>query len=388
MFIFQKSPLFSSPSKKDESVVCHYLTAINTIKKRYFSLLTVSLGLGMLTLSTTALASYAPEILTADSGYYIKLNSTNSTLTGPIVASNGHGYYRVGKPIIIDRNYPAVGEVKCIGRTWGSGSNLKITSDPYHRLFVYVPQTNFKLEGKATYRINNNIVMTLDSKMSTWAKLGTAGVCGELPNLNKKEGVKDFGTHFPFTLTFYIDEKIIDGQIVFPAMGLAGYVRAFTNTSVTPPYNSWPIGETSAPVWLESSQIALDSACKTSTSTGEASTINLRHGSLSSKGYDSSVTETITYTCKFSKSTGIRMRLDYATDDDPQKRLPMTSKENPDNKIYSELTLTDDSTGQSGKELKVTIDAVKTISVNSHIKGENAAAGSYRGSAWLIATFD
>ncbi len=385
MFIFQKSPLFSNPSKKDKFVVCHHFTAINTIKKRYLGLLTVSLGLGMLTLSNTALASYAPMIKTLDSGYYIKLNSTDSTLTGPIVATNGDSYYRVGNPIVINDRFPAVGEVKCVGRTWGGTNN--IDSDPYHRLFVYPPQTDFKLEGKVAYRINNNIIMTLESKMSTWRRLGTAKVCDSGIS-SEVQPVKYFTTHFPFTLTFYINEKIIDGQIVFPAMGLAGYVRAFVYPNSIPPYNSWPIGETSAPVWLESSQITIDSACKTSTSTGEASTINLRHGTLSSKGYDSSVTETITYTCKFAKSTGIRMRLDYATDDDPQKRLPMISKENPDNKIYSELKLADDSTGQSGKELKVTIDDIKTISVSSHIQGENTAAGSYHGSAWLISTFD
>lgn len=66
----------------------------------------------------------------------------------------------------------------------------------------------------------------------------------------------------------------------------------------------------------------------------------------------------------------------------------LVSKENPDNKIYSELKLADDSTGQSGKELKVTIDDIKTISVSSHIQGENTVAGSYHGSAWLISTFD
>lgn len=338
-------------------------------------------------------ASYSPMIISPNDGYHINLTSSGSSLSSPIMGSDGQQYYRVGSPIVIDRDFAmknAKGEVKCLGKKWGSNIlYIPGIDHTYHRLFIYPPKIGIILENNPVYRINNNIVITVDSTMLNW-KMGHGDVCSRLSNndLTSTSSIRTFTYQFPFTISIYIQDKIIDGQVSFPLTALAGYVRAYVDPVAAPPFDFYPVGETTAPVWLQPSQLNFDASCKTMTSTGEASTVNLRHGTLSSKNYDSLISEKITYTCKFAKSTGVRMRLDYTTDSDPQKRLPMVSNEDPDNKIYSELTLTDDSTGQSGKELKVTIDAVKTISVNSHIKGENAAAGSYRGSAWLIATFD
>lgn len=160
------------------------------------------------------------------------------------------------------------------------------------------------------------------------------------------------------------------------------------NPKVPPIYTSWPLEETTVPMRLLSSTLNVGSSCNTTTTTGQAGTVNLRHGHLNTLNYDSVVTEQVTYNCKFAIPTNVRLRLDYATDNDPQKRLPMTSSQNSNHKIYSNLTMTDETTGQTGKDFKIEIKDLRTIKITSHIQGTNAAAGDYKGSAWLIATFD
>ncbi|EOG5602602.1 hypothetical protein L3033_003985 [Providencia stuartii] len=193
-----------------------------------------------------------------------------------------------------------------------------------------------------------------------------------------------FTVQFPITLRFYINDRVIDGQLSIAAMGLGGYVRAFTASRTTPQHTSWTLSDSSVPMRLAASQLNIGSSCITMTSTGQAGTVNLRHGHLNTLNYDSVVTEKVTYTCKFSASTRVKLRLDYATDSDPKKRLPMISSQNGDNKIYSDLTMTDEKTGETDKYLKIEIKDLRTI----HIQGNNAVAGEYKGSAWLIATFD
>ncbi|MGO2347376.1 MAG: hypothetical protein ACTH64_16645 [Providencia sp.] len=100
------------------------------------------------------------------------------------------------------------------------------------------------------------------------------------------------------------------------------------------------------------------------------------------------MTEEVTYNCHFAASTGVRLRLDYAKDNDAQKRLPMTNNLNANEKIYSDLKIIDESTGQSGTDIKINIKDFKTITLSSHIQGNNAREGDYNGSAWLIATYD
>ncbi|MEX5485777.1 hypothetical protein IC611_07730 [Proteus mirabilis] len=70
----------------------------------------------------------------------------------------------------------------------------------------------------------------------------------------------------------------------------------------------------------------------------------------------------------------MRLRLDYITDNDPQKRLPMVNTQNSNNKIYSELTMTDEITGQKGKDFKIDINDLRTIKITSHLQGTNAIA--------------
>ncbi|MEY0304384.1 adhesin [Providencia manganoxydans] len=344
--------------------------------------------MGSLLLPSIALANYAPMIQNPNDGYLIQLASNSSIASTPVVGSDSKNYYRVGSPIVINGSDPSVsvtGIVECVGRKWGGeGIDFIDGENAYHRLFIYAPSAGTTIDGKTGYRINSNVVMTVDSKMPDWINM-TSYTCA-LTNPGKTANASEFYVHFPITVTFYIHERIIDGQIVIPSMPLGGYVRAFMIPKKPPTFTSWPLGETTVPMRLLSSTLNVDSSCNTITSTGRAGTVNLRHGQLNTLNYDSVVTEKVIYNCKFSIPTKVRLRLDYATDDDPQKRLPMTSSQN--NKIYSDLSMTDEITGQTGKDLKVDIKDLRTIKITSHIQGSNAVAGDYKGSAWLIATFD
>lgn len=345
---------------------------------------------GALLLSSAAKADYAPRIQNVNSGYLITLASNSSIATTPIKGTDGKDYYRVGSPIVINGSSSAVsvsGTVNCIGRTWGSGSNTSIPAgNAFHRLFMFAPTAGTNVDGKTAYRINSNLVMTVETQIINWVNIG-GNICASTTSTTTASA-GDFTVQFPITVTFYINDRIIDGQLPIAAMNLGGYVRAFTASRTTPPQTSWTLSDSSVPMRLAASQLNVGSSCTTMTSTGQAGTVNLRHGQLNTLNYDSLITEKVTYTCKFSVSTKVRLRLDYATDSDPQKRLPMTSSQNSNNKIYSDLTMTDETTGQTGKDFKIDIKDLRTIKITSHIQGNNAVAGDYKGSAWLIATFD
>lgn len=341
-------------------------------------------------LSSTAKADYAPRIQNVNSGYLIKLESNSPIATTPVKGSDGNNYYQVGSPIVISESSSSVtveGQVKCLGLSWGNTGNTKISPDnAFHRLFMFAPTAGISIYGKVVYRINTNLVMTVESKMADWVNF-YSNVCTNATETSIQNASK-FTSHFPITITFYINDRIIDGQLPIAAMSLGGYVRAFIESKTTPPQTSWALSDTTVPLRLLASQLNMGASCSTMTSTGQAGTVNLRHGQLSTLNYDSLVAEKVTYTCKFSASTKVRLRLDYATDDDPQKRLPMINSQNGNDKIYSELTMMDEVTGQTGKDFKIDIKDLRTIKVSSHIQGTNAVAGDYRGSAWLIATFD
>lgn len=345
---------------------------------------------GTLLFSFAVKADYAPRIQSVNSGYLITLASNSSIASTPIKGTDGKDYYRVGNSIVINGSSSAVsvsGTVNCIGRTWGSGSNTNIPyNNAFHRLFMFAPTAGTNIDGKTAYRINSNLVMTVETKIINWVNIG-GNVCSSTSSTTTANA-GDFTVQFPITVTFYINDRIIDGQLPIAAMNLGGYVRAFTASRTTPPQTSWTLSDSSVPMRLAASQLNVGSSCSTMTSTGQAGTVNLRHGQLNTLNYDSLITEKVTYTCKFSVSTKVRLRLDYATDSDPQKRLPMTSSQNGDNKIYSDLTMTDETTGQTGKDFKIDIKDLRTIKITSHIQGNNAVAGDYKGSAWLIATFD
>lgn len=341
-----------------------------------------------LSISTYSYAGYAPKINSAANGYKIKLDGNATVSQSSITGTDGKLYYKIGNDIVIDKNstsVTSVGDVICVGRQWGNSGWEHILSDSvYHRLFNYAPSAGFTLNGRTAYRINNNVVMTVRSYMDDWVRIN-APICSDLSWIYA-EYITAFTAQFPITFEFYLNKKIIDGQIMVPAMDLAGYVRAFVEPFEKPPYDSWPIHETTAPIRLLPSQLNIPASCKTTTSTGQPGTLNLRHGQLNALQYDSQITGQINFTCEFSKLTKVRLQLDYAKDDDPQKRLPLINKTTK-SKIYSTLIMSDESTGQSGLDINVNIEQLKTISIKSHLRGSNASEGDYQGSAWLIATF-
>ncbi|MDV5226165.1 adhesin [Providencia rettgeri] len=346
---------------------------------------------GLISYSFYAQADYASKIINPSDGYYLRLTNSSTVAQTPIYGSDGREYYQVGNPISVvnDNSIVSVrGRVNCIGREWGDTTNTQLGTNAYHRLFVYAPETGANINGKKLYDINTNVYMTIESSfIDIWRLLSDSQACS-----NAKPGdtvnASSFYTPRQITITFYVRNRIIDGQIIIPAMDLASYVRAFTGENSAPLDTTWSIGESTVPIRISASQLNIAELCTTTTSTGLPSTLNLRHGALNTINYDSTVTENVTYNCKFAESTSVRLRLDYTTDDDPKQRLPMTNSLDSKNKIYSELELVDDVTGQSGKDVKVQIQNVRTIKIRSHLHGSNAVAGEYKGSAWLIATFD
>ncbi|WIE08720.1 MULTISPECIES: adhesin [Providencia] len=363
--LFFKGEFFKQPS----SLLMYFLVAILSLY-------------GM-----NAHADYASRIQNSNSGYSIRIDSNSVIEPVARVGSDGKNYYRVGNPIVIDGNSAQVsvsGLVDCVGRRWGSSNTRIHSSQAFHRLFMYVASAGVTIDGKTAYRINNNLVMTVETPIMNWINID-AGMCS-YAYVGLVRAAQEFTSQFPVTITFFINEQIIDGKLVIPAMDLAGYVRAFTEPKAVPPFDSWPLSDSTVPMRLAASQLNVKAMCSTQTSSGQASTVNLRHGQLSSIHYDSLVMESIRYTCKFAALTKVRLRLDYVTDGDPQKRLPMKDASN--RTIYSKLDIVDEQTGATGTDIRVGIHSNRTIYIRSRIQGNNADAGSYQGSAWLIATFD
>lgn len=386
--------MFSSKAKISIHQTCFFSPMLNqkvTVLMRLCRSITgylgSLLGIVLILFGTQANADYSSKIQSPNTGYLIKLDSNSVIEPTARTGADGKRYYRVGHPIVVDGGSPSVsvtGIVDCVGRRWGD-SNTQIRSEnAFHRLFMYVPALGINIEGKMAYRINSNLVMTVETRIMNWLNIN-AGMCSySYPGMTRP--ASGFTNQFPITITFYINERIIDGQLVIAEMDLGGYVRAFTAQNTIPPYESWPLNESTVPMRLAASQLNVGALCSTITSTGLAGTLNIRHGQLNSLNYDSIVTEKITYSCKFVSSTRVHLRLDYTTDDDPQKRLPLINNLN--QKIYSNLMLTDELTGQSGTDFRLDIHGSRVINISSHIQGMNADAGDYHGSAWLIATFD
>lgn len=366
--------------RQQQKIIAIISTLKSNIKLLNFILL------GFLFISFCSKANYAPAIENPQDGYTINLSNNTSIGNTPYVGTDGNKYYQIGNPIAL-QNSSVTGMVRCLGRRWGDTANNNLGTDAFHRIFVYPIAVNTKIDGVDAYLINNNVLMTVKSSVLEWTLLPESQACSN-PSYSTRVATSSFYTPKNIVLSFYVKDKIIDGVILIPAMDLAGYVRAFMDPKVAPTYNSWPIAETTAPVRILSSTLNLNSSCSTTTSSGQAATLNLRHGSLSALNFDSLATEKVSYSCKFSIPTKVNLRLDYITDNDPQKRLPMQNTKNSDDKIYSELKIIDDETGQSGKNIKIDITGFKPITISSHIYGENAVAGDYKGSAWLIATFD
>lgn len=349
-------------------------------------------------------ANYSPRTY-YNSGYKIRLNS-NGVDTTSIRASNGDVYYRLKHIPTIYGNgsgsegVTASGSFKCLGKVWGGGDNSKVPpNNAWHRIFILNGSLwdRATIEGREMYPISNHLMMTIEAKSSTatlvWKNIKEY-ICAE--GVDRDYYVHAINSLYPIQFRFYVKATIDNNNISVPSMDLGGYSVVFlTNNNSSgslPDFITRPT-DVSIPFKLVGgNKIELPSSCSTTTSTGQATTLNLRHGQLNSKKYDSLVKENIIYNCLFSKRTLVNLKLEYDADsDDSQKLLPLVNTKNNNQKIYTKLQLIDESTGKTSDKdnrLKVEIDQYKTITVTSHLQGENAVAGDYQGSAWLIATFD
>ncbi|MCL8557993.1 hypothetical protein AB7W81_02445 [Proteus mirabilis] len=121
--------------------------------------------------TSIAIADYAPRIQDINTGYMIKLASNSPIALNPVKGTDGKNYYKVGNTIVINKTPSSVsvsGIVQCIGLTWGHASTNISWYNAYHRLFTYVPMAGTNIEGHMAYRINSNLVMTIDTQMLNW----------------------------------------------------------------------------------------------------------------------------------------------------------------------------------------------------------------------------
>ncbi|WP_413495898.1 adhesin [Morganella psychrotolerans] len=331
-----------------------------------------------------ALTRYAPGGNSA--GFRIQLNSDNSVLaTQPTIGSDSNSYYLIAPVnqtgiIVNQQSANAYGTVNC-------PSNYLLgyyyygldESQAYHRVFGYAPNTGFKINGLTAYRINANTVYTLYSNngiTSDWKKF-SGTTCSTL-YFSSPQPATNFTAQFPFEIRVYVKDIPIDGKIIIPGMLLAGYTRLFQddgapNISYVPPELS------TVKLDLEPSVINYPSSCKSN-----INNLNINFKTLDSVNFDSKLTHTVNYQCDRSQLTKVKLSLDYVTDSDPQKRVPLKSG---NDTIYAELNLFDADINKRGKQIETTINKVKNIQIESHLSGENKNPGQYSGSAWLIATF-
>ncbi len=342
----------------------------------------------LLFISFLSNADYAAQIINPSDGFFVSFGGNATIASSPIIASDGSKYYKVGRTFSLSGSNPR-GEAKCGGFFWG---NANVGRPPaWHRIFIYQPSANITIDGLRAYRVNSNVVFTVTSQaVGKWWQNGDNQISVCYPSTGNA-AVRLFQQQFPIYIDVYINEKIIDNHIVIPNADLAGYVRAFNGGlwAAPPPFNSWDFSKTTAPIRLENTDIIIPSKCTVKINGVNSNKLELNHGIMNSKEYFSEVKSTVNYECSFSSLTKVKFKLDYIKDDDPLKRVPLSNIDDPQSKIYSELVLIDNNTGEEvGTELRTSIKKYQNITIRSTLKGSNAVAGNYQGTAWLISTYD
>lgn len=345
-------------------------------------LLLLPLCLSSLHAQATPYAStrYAP----AGGGYKMNLVSNNSVVAStPTMGTDNKGYFLIAPPnssgIVIDDNtVAAYGETKCtVNYLEGNYSAGLGFTYAYHRVFAYMPEAGFKLGGLTAYKINSNTFFTLYSDngiTSGWRKIDATG-CSYKEMGPHSAGY--FNAQFPFEVRVYVKEIPVDGKIVIPDAMIAGYTRIFQEDGAPTLYV--PADKATIKLDLTTSVVNYPSNCRSN-----IDNLNIDHKTLDAYKFNSKETRTVTYTCERVQPVKVKLKLDYATDSDPKKRVPLKSG---NNTIYSEVTIYDEQTNQSGKTIETTIDKVKNIRIESKLSGSDAEPGDYKGNAWLIATF-
>ncbi len=328
-----------------------------------------------------AASSYAPF----GGSYNMDLIANNAVVASmPTIGSNGVKYYSIAPPnqagIVIDSttSRPS-GTTKCLGN-YLKGDYLYAGLHPsyaYHRVFAYMPTAGFSINGLPAYQINSNTFFTLYSQNGItqgWQNISATG-CSNLDMGPLDASI--FNAQFPFEVRLYVKEIALDGKIIIPAAMIAGYTRIFQDFG-TPTINV-PAEKATIKLNLTNTIINYPTNCSSN-----IDNLNINHQTLDATNFNSKEIRTIIYQCEKAQSAKVKFALDYVTDNDPQKRLPLKSG---NNTIYSELTLYDASSNQRGKTIETTIDKIKNIQVESHLSGLNAEPGKYNGSAWVIANY-
>ncbi|MGO2333497.1 adhesin [Providencia sp.] len=339
-------------------------------------LLLIPLCLGSLHAQATRYAG-------AGGGYKMSLISNNSVVANtPTTGSDNNKYYLIAPAnstgiVIDDTTSQPFGVVTCKVNYLLGNYTLGLSANyAYHRVFAYMPEAGFTLQGLTAYKINSNTFFTLYSEngiTNGWRNIPGNGCSSSTIS----EDTSYFTVHFPFEVRIYAKEIPVDGKIVIPDAMIAGYTRLFQDTGTPTIYV--PADKSSVKLDLATSVINYPSNCRSN-----IDNLNIDHKTLDAFEFNSKETRTVTYTCDRVQPVKVKLALDYATDSDPQKRLPLKSG---NNTIYSELTLYDEKNNQSGKTFETTIDKVKNIMIESKVSGYDAEPGDYKGNAWLIATF-
>lgn len=151
-----------------------------------------------------------------------------------------------------------------------------------------------------------------------------------------------FTVQFPFEVRIYIKEIPLDGKVVIPQAMIAGYTRMFQYPGT--PDMFVPAEKSGVKLDLTQSIINYPSNCKSN-----IDNLNINHNTMNAIEFDSKQTRTATYQCDRGQGIKVKFALDYVTDSDPQKRVPLKSG---NNTIYSELSLYDAESNQRVKPSK------------------------------------
>ncbi|CAG9411968.1 adhesin [Providencia alcalifaciens] len=315
--------------------------------------------------------------------YKMNLVSNNSVLADtPTIGSNGEKYYSVAPPnkegIVIDESTSQpVGTVYCkVNYLEGNYQSGLASNYAFHRVFSYMPEAGFTIKGLTAYKINGNTFFTLYSDNGItqgWKNIAGNGCSGT----ETSQSTSYFTVQFPFEVRIYIKEIPLDGKVVIPQAMIAGYTRMFQYPGT--PDMFVPAEKSGVKLDLTQSIINYPSNCKSN-----IDNLNINHNTMNAIEFDSKQTRTATYQCDRGQGIKVKFALDYVTDSDPQKRVPLKSG---NNTIYSELSLYDAESNQRGKTIETTIEKVKNIQIESHLYGLDAEPGKYTGNAWLIATY-
>ncbi|EAB4021045.1 hypothetical protein SKB45_001375 [Salmonella enterica] len=232
------------------------------------------------------------------------------------------------------------------------------------------------------YVVNENVsaAIRLPSRFpqtETWINYASL-TCNE-SQAGKQISASQLGNAFPMYIDFYLDKATVDGFVSIPPISLGSYSRIFSDSSSGPTYSVGSIK--TIPIRINRLEIQLPASCTVS-----PQSITIDHGVISARK-NSLASEKLNIQCD--KNVNVEFRLS-ATDGTitPEKHLQLPLRSTIDNKIPSELYLSNVSGQDLGYQYKFAAqqDNVINFHINSFISAENnISSGQFSGSAWLVA---